>query len=69
MAKPSIGRTVHFSSKQPNVKHPLAAIITNVKDNTTVDLFVFDKTEGHYHEDIKLDESLSPGSWAWPKLS
>lgn len=63
--KPSIGRIVHYNSRQG----PAAAIVINVhKDETTVDLQVFDRDGGsrvvHVVEMNEDQDAL--GTWQWP---
>lgn len=71
LPKPSIGRIVHFV----NAGHSLgtysstcrAAIITDVKDDTTVTLCVFHPKGQAFYESLTYDASNSGGTWHWPE--
>jgi hypothetical protein len=44
-----------------------AAIITDVKDDTTVSLTVFSAKGLFFYEGITLDEGNAGGTWHWPE--
>lgn len=69
--KPSIARIVHFV----NAGHSLgtysstcrAAIVTDVKNDTTISLCVFHPRGQAFYEDVTLDEGNAGGTWHWPE--
>lgn len=74
--KPSVSRVVHFhgtlvtEDNQCEVSLPFAAIIANVNEDGTVNLFVIDRTgeANAYggHQNIPYSEEPKPDHWSWP---
>lgn len=69
--KPTVVRNVHYVS----AGHSLgvynstcrAAIVTNVKDDTTVSLVVFADHGIFFYEDVTCDDGKAGGTWHWPE--
>lgn len=69
--KPSIGRVVHYVS----MGHSLgtysstcrAAIVTDVKNDTTVGLAVLGPRGVFFYEELTLDAGKAGGTWHWPE--
>lgn len=65
--RPSIGRIVHFVTKQNPPEH-LAAIITGVVDDHHVDLTVFLRGGATFFATAaEYDGRCVLGSWHWPE--
>lgn len=69
--KPSVGRTVHYVAfGTPGGEYAAgahrAAIISEVTGET-VSLFIINPTGTHFRQDVKYDESHTPGTWHWPE--
>jgi hypothetical protein len=74
--KPSIGRIVHYVSfgtplepdgSQAFTSACRAAIITEVGDDDTVSLCVFNPTGQFFNQNVELDaDGCVGGSWHWP---
>lgn len=63
--KPSIGRIVHFHVSKD--AEPMAAIITKVWNDTTINVSVFNASGGVQCEDSLTFDSDSAGKcWRWP---
>lgn len=75
--KPSVGRMVHYVSHGTPVQSddtqvfPSAcrsAIITEVKNDSTVSLFVMNPTGVFFNEECSLDDGDQlGGTWHWPE--
>lgn len=71
MPKPVVVDRVHYVS----MGHSLgtysstcrAAIVTDVKNETTVSLAVFSGKGLWFYEDVTFDESKAGGTWHWPE--
>jgi hypothetical protein len=68
---PSIGRVVHYHSygtpKGEYLPKPIAAIITQVNDDGTVGLCIFNPTGLFFNTNVPYDQSDTlPGHWSWP---
>jgi hypothetical protein len=69
--KPTVGRILHYVS----VGHSLgtysstcrAAIVTDVKDETTISLAVFGARGVFFYEKITFDTAKTAGTWHWPE--
>ena len=61
--KPTVGRIVHYRSGG----RPLAAIITHVWSDVTVELHVFDPTDGSTFpaHSVPFDPAEFPAQWTW----
>lgn len=62
--KPSIGRIVHFIAEVDQTH--LAAIVTAVNDDGTVNLTVFGGNGG-YGFSFNVSEGEEAGTWHWPE--
>lgn len=69
---PTIGRIVHYQAHgSPDGTHksvPRAAIVTQVHNDTCVDLCVINPSGFFFNTSCMLDESEAPrgGTWHWP---
>lgn len=69
--KPTVVRAVHYVS----AGHSLgvynstcrAAMVTDVKDDTTVSVTVFAPHGVFFYEDVTYDEGKAGGTWHWPE--
>lgn len=69
--KPSVARIVHYVA----MGHSLgtynstcrAAVVTDVKDASTVSLAVFSPKGLFFYEGVTLDEGKAGGTWHWPE--
>lgn len=72
MAKPSVGRIVHYVS----AGHSLgtysstcrAAIVTDIKSDLTISVAVIAPKGTFYYEAIDYDAGKAGGSWHWPEM-
>ena len=70
--RPSIGRVIHFVS----AGHSLgtysstcrAAIVTDVKNDTTLGAAVFSAKGVWFHDELTYDEEKAGGTWHWPEM-
>ena len=62
--KPTIGRVVHFY--RPGAKRPLAAIITDVRDENWVDLVVFRTSHIEHEGCVEFNAGPLARRWEWP---
>lgn len=71
--KPTVVRNVHYVG----AGHSLgvysstcrAALVTAVKDDTTVSLVAFSERSMFFYEDVTYDEGKAGGTWHWPERS
>jgi hypothetical protein len=67
--KPSIGRIVwyqrHGSADGSHLSKPSPAIVTDVLDDQTVDLMVFNPN-GLYFQKTAYSADAKAGTWRWP---
>lgn len=78
MTAPTIGRIVWYQAHgSPNGLHPSVArpaMITQVHDEKTVDLTVFNPTGLFFNQRCELDDGsfpgggAAPGRWRWPEM-
>ncbi|WP_043654390.1 hypothetical protein [Nocardia thailandica] len=68
--KPSISRDVHYQTfGTPGGEHlpePVAAKVTHVYGDDTVDLFVIYRNGTSHKERVPFAETPTPGHWNWP---
>ena len=73
MAKPSIGRHVHYLAfGTPGGEYPAGAHrhaeITQVNDDGTVGLFIVNPTGIFFNISVEEDQFMQkPGTWHWPE--
>jgi hypothetical protein len=60
--KPAIGRTVHYQTGQ----HVRAAIVTDVRDEEIVDLYVIHSAGAFWEQNVPFAKEPKHGSWSWP---
>lgn len=68
--QPSVGRIVHYvPDNRPDAPAPcLAAIMTDVRTDETVDLVVFDThSSTHWHNVPNSEPVHQRGTWHWPE--
>lgn len=75
--EPSVGRMVHYVSHGTPVKSDgsqvfesecRAAVVTGVKNPTTVSLCVLNPTGLFFHQECYMDGDRKPGgTWHWPE--
>jgi hypothetical protein len=65
--KPTVGRIVHYHQRTP-AGEIAPAIVTNVLDDTTVNLTVFGD-HGNTQAQTSVALGTEPGTWAWPTRS
>lgn len=68
--KPSVGRVVHYQAYgTPGGEYksvPRAATITQVNEDGSVGLCIFNPTGLFFPTSVKFSETPTPGHWNWP---
>lgn len=72
--KPSIGRIAHYHSELTTgeASRPFAAIVADVNEDDSVNLFLIDHSgsasavNGGGIEGVPYSETPKPGHWSWP---
>jgi hypothetical protein len=68
--KPTVGRIVHYQSYGTpcgeHLSHPRAAMVTEVIDDETVGLVVFNPTGLYFNGNVPFSSERLPGHWSWP---
>jgi hypothetical protein len=71
MAKPSVGRIVHYVSYgTPNGEYQSscrAAVVTEAVDEELVSLAVLNPEGMFFNQEVLYDEHNAGGSWHWPE--
>ena len=72
--KPTVGRIVHWVSSghslgvSATTSTCRAAIVTEVKNDTTISCAVFTTKGTLFYTDINYDEGKAGASWHWPEM-
>ncbi len=68
--KPTVGRIVHYQAfGTPGGEHPSvarAAVVTQVHNETCVDLCVMNHTGLFFNTSCNYSEEAKGGTWRWP---
>ncbi len=73
--KPTVGRMVHWVSQghslgtNSSTSTCRAAIVTEVKNDTTVSLAVFTTKGTLFYTEVVYDEGKAGASWHWPEMT